>query len=138
MDNLAILCVDDQTVVLEGLIEQLRSNLGDLCEIEAAESGETALEILEELQAEGIEVPLIVADQIMPGMKGDELLIRVHERYPEIVTIMLTGQASEAAISDVKEKANLHCCVRKPWNYEELMGILQDILSSAKVTSDRL
>jgi DNA-binding NtrC family response regulator len=56
------------------------------------------------------------------------LLIAIHEMYPEVVTIMLTGQASDAAIADVKEKANLYRCIRKPWEYEELMNILQELI----------
>ena len=64
----------------------------------------------------------------MPGMKGDEFLIAVHQKCPEIVTIMLTGQASEAAITDVKEKANLYRCFRKPWKYEELMYTIKNII----------
>ena len=70
MSNLAILCVDDQEFIIESLTEQLKRHLGTEYEIEAAESGEEALDILEELRQEGIEVAVIVTDQIMPGIKG--------------------------------------------------------------------
>ncbi len=36
-------------------------------------SGEDALEVLEELSAEQTELPIVIAEQIMPGMKGDDL-----------------------------------------------------------------
>ena len=39
----------------------------------------------------------------MPGIKGDEFLIRVHQKYPKIVKVMLTGQADEVAIERVKK-----------------------------------
>jgi DNA-binding NtrC family response regulator len=61
-------------------------------------------------------------------MKGDEFLIAVHQKYPQITTIMLTGQASKAAIADVKEKANLYRCVRKPWEYEDLMHTIKQVI----------
>lgn len=139
MSKPVIICVDDERLVLDSLKIELRKFFTDRCIYEFADSGEEGLEIVEDLQEEDPDSKkVILSDWWMPGMKGDELLISVHEKYPQIVTIMLTGQASEAAISDVKEKANLHCCVRKPWNYEELMGILENILDFGKVTSDRL
>ena len=77
MKKPTILCVDDEQIVLTSLIDQLIHYVGNNYSIEVAESGEEALEVLEELSKEGIEVPLIISDQIMPGMKGDELLIEV-------------------------------------------------------------
>ncbi|NJL66771.1 MAG: response regulator [Microcoleus sp. SM1_3_4] len=83
MNNLAILCVDDETIILDSFTEQLRRNLGKTCEIEAAQSGKEALELIEELQGEGLEIALVVSDQIMPGMKGDELLRKIHDCIPK-------------------------------------------------------
>ena len=56
---------------------------------------------------------MIISDWLMPGMKGDELLIRIHELFPKVVKIMLTGQADEVAVNRAKELANLHCCLYK-------------------------
>ena len=138
MSKPVIICVDDERLVLDSLKIELRKFFADRCIYEFADSAEEGLEIVEDLHEEDPESrKVILSDWWMPGMKGDELLINVHEKYPSVVTIMLTGQASEAAISDVKEKANLHCCVRKPWNYEELMEILQNVLEPEIVTSDR-
>jgi len=128
MNNLAILCVDDQEVVLESLTEQLSFHLSNICEIEAAESGEAALEILEELQKEGIEVPLIVADQIMPGMKGDELLIKAHARFPKTLHIMLTGQADAQAVGNALNFANLYRYLAKPWDETDLILTVKEAL----------
>ena len=128
MNNLAILCVDDQEVVLESLTEQLSSHLSKICEIEAAESGEAALAILEELQQEGIEVPLIVTDQIMPGMKGDELLIEVYARFPKTLQIMLTGQADAQAVGNALNFANLYRYLAKPWDETDLILTVKEAL----------
>ena len=54
----------------ERAIYALMMSSGTEYEIEAAESGEEALEILEELRQEGIEVAVIVTDQIMQELKG--------------------------------------------------------------------
>ena len=128
MSNIAILCVDDEKLILESLKEQLQRNLGNQYLYEAAESAEEAWEILEELHAEQVKVLIIVSDWLMPDMKGDEFLIRVHQRFPEIVTVMLTGQADEAAIERVKKEANLFCCLNKPWTEDELTHVIRSSL----------
>jgi CheY-like chemotaxis protein len=63
--------------------------------IEIAENAEDGLSIIDEIIRDGHELPLIISDQIMPGMKGDEFLIRVHQILPLSRSIMLTGQAKQ-------------------------------------------
>ena len=38
-----------------------------------------------------------ISDQLMPGMKGHELLIEIHRSSPNTFKILLTGQADERA-----------------------------------------
>ncbi|MGL5062385.1 MAG: response regulator [Microcoleus sp.] len=129
MSDKAILCVDDEEVILESLKEQLKRRFGDRYLYEAAESAEEALEIIQELHADDVEVLVIVSDWLMPEMKGDEFLIEVHKQFPKIVTVMLTGQADEAAVDRAKEQGNLYCCLRKPWSEEELAQIINSTLA---------
>jgi response regulator RpfG family c-di-GMP phosphodiesterase len=65
----------------------------------------------------------------MPGMKGDEFLVQVHRQFPQIISIMLTGQADEKAIARAREEANLSACLYKPWTEEELFKIINSALS---------
>ncbi|NER48997.1 MAG: response regulator [Symploca sp. SIO1A3] len=124
MNEAVILCVDDETVILESLLEQISRHFGEQFSYEAAESAEEALEILEDLHEEGIKIVVIVSDWLMPGMRGDKFLVQVHQRFHDITTIMLTGQADEEAIERAKEEANLYCCIYKPWQEEELINII--------------
>jgi response regulator RpfG family c-di-GMP phosphodiesterase len=64
----------------------------------------------------------------MPGTKGDELLINIHQRYPEIVKIMLTGHADETAVRHTYEQANLAACFGKPWEIEDILSCIQQHL----------
>ena len=68
---------------------------------------------------------MIVSDWLMPGMKGDEFLIWVHEKYPEISKVMLTGQADDDAVERAQDKAQLYHCLQKPWNAKELIETIQ-------------
>ena len=130
MTNLVILCVDDETTILESLKEQLRRNLEDGYEIETAESGEEALEIIAEFEEESMEVALVISDQIMPRMKGDQLLIDVHAQHPEILTVMLTGQANAQAVGNVVNQANLYRYIAKPWEETDLILTVKEALRS--------
>jgi CheY-like chemotaxis protein len=120
MSKKVILCVDDEEMILEALKEQLRRRFGRDYGYEGANSADEAWEVLEELLEDGLEVLIIVSDWLMPGLKGDEFLIQVHQKYPDIVTVMLTGQADQQAVLRAQEQANLHRCLQKPWTEEEL------------------
>ena len=132
MVKAVILCVDDEVVVLNSLKIQLKNEFKDRYLYEAAESAEEAWEIIEEIDVENIDadIILIVSDWLMPGIKGDEFLIKVHEKFPRIVKIMLTGQATEEAIERAVEQANLHRCLYKPWNNEELIETIKSGLAA--------
>jgi response regulator RpfG family c-di-GMP phosphodiesterase len=61
----------------------------------------------------------------MPNMKGDEFLIQVHQRFPDIVKVLLTGHASEEAIERTRKYANLHRYLPKPWDEATLIEALE-------------
>ncbi len=129
MSKPVILCVDDERIVLDSLRTQLAAAFGDAYIYERAEDAEEALDVINDLNEEGIRVILIISDWLMPGMKGDELLIKIHKNYPNVIKIMLTGQADEVAIERVQKHANLHCCLFKPWLESDLLETIKSGLS---------
>ncbi|AFZ20444.1 response regulator [Allocoleopsis franciscana] len=130
MSKGTIICVDDERVVLISLRDQLTHHLGNEYEIELAESGDEALEIFAELQEEEIEIPLIISDQIMPGMKGDELLSNIRIQYPKTLKILLTGQASAEALGNAVNSANLYRYIAKPWDETDLCLTVTEAIRS--------
>lgn len=125
MPKKAILCVDDEKIILDSLKAQLKRNFRRRYLYEFAESADEAWEVIEELHEDEIKILIIVSDWLMPGMKGDEFLIQVHQRFPKIIKVILTGQANKEAIERAKQLANLHRCLYKPWKEEELIQIVQ-------------
>jgi CheY-like chemotaxis protein len=121
MEKGVLLCVDDEQIVLTALKDQLRRAFGSEFHIDVAESAEEALELLDELSEQGHTLLVIVSDWLMPGMKGDEFLIRAHQRFPTVVKIMLSGQAEQAAVDRARKEAGLHEFLAKPWNAAELV-----------------
>jgi class 3 adenylate cyclase/PAS domain-containing protein len=130
MNQKVIICVDDEITILRGLKAELREAVDNDYIIEIAEGGEEALELIEELREEGSEVILIISDQMMPEMRGDELLMRVHIISPKTIKIMLTGQADVEAISNAINHANLYRYISKPWQAEDLKLTVKEAINS--------
>lgn len=119
MNKNIILCVDDEKMVLDTLRTQLTNHYGSRYQCEIAESAEDALELLGEFDQDS--VIIIVSDWLMPGIRGDEFLVQVHQRFPGIVKVMLTGQATVEAIERTTREADLHRCLHKPWKESDLI-----------------
>lgn len=125
-----IICVDDELILLESLRDELRGAFQHQYWIEITDSGESALTLIEELEAEGYEIPLVISDYIMPGMKGDELLKQVHQRLPKTLKVMLTGQATIEAVSNAIHHAQLYRYIAKPWQSEDLRLTVAEAVNS--------
>ena len=69
-----LLTVDDDISVLEALVQDLRRHYGSRYRIIRATSGQSGLEVLEELKRRGEAIALLLSDQRMPGMSGVEFL----------------------------------------------------------------
>jgi diguanylate cyclase (GGDEF)-like protein len=120
-DTGIILCVDDDSTVLNALRSMFASHFGSQLEVEFAESGDEALEIEADLRAQGRELGLVLSDFMMPGMRGDELLVRLHERSPNTVKILLTGQSDLTGVKRAINEANLYRFLEKPFLNEDIV-----------------
>ncbi|WP_347841166.1 response regulator [uncultured Draconibacterium sp.] len=125
MKKKAIVCVDDESIILDSLGEQIRNMFGNEYLYESAENAAEGLEVIEELAEEDIDVLVIVSDWLMPGQKGDEFLIDVHKKFPKIVKVMLTGQADESAVNNAINNADLHAYLTKPWSAQDLEKVIK-------------
>jgi CheY-like chemotaxis protein len=128
MSEAAILCVDDEAPILKALKEQLKRSFGDRYIYEVAQSAEEAWTVIDEMEEDQVQILVIVSDWLMPNVRGDEFLVQVHQRFPKIIKVMLTGQADEAAIERAKQEANLYACLQKPWTEDELQQVIRKAL----------
>ena len=93
-----VLIVDDEKSIRATLAEFVRE---DGHEVRTAE---TAMEALQLIQADPPDV--VVTDVILPRMSGVELLGRIHERFPDVQVIMITGEPTvETAAEAVRRGA---------------------------------
>lgn len=121
-----IICVDDEPVVLRSLEIELSNSFGEAYFLEFAQDGEEALEIIDELVAEGTNITVIIADYAMPRMKGDRLLSLAHEKSPQTIKILLTGQANIQGVTNAINHANLYRYISKPWEARDLALTIQE------------
>jgi thioredoxin reductase (NADPH) len=129
-----LLAIDDDTSVLEAVVQDLRRHYGQDYRIVRAASGGAALDICRQLQERKDIVALFLSDQRMPGMTGVDFLQQALCIYPNAKRVLLTAYAdTEAAIRAINS-AKIHYYLNKPWDppEEKLYPVLDDLLESWK------
>lgn len=128
MSQSIILCVDDEKIVTDTLITQLGTEFGDDYFYEAASDVDEAWDVINEIMDEGNTLKLIICDWLMPLAKGDEFLLDVNSKWPDVKLIMLSGHADESAVDRLKNLVNDFDFVRKPWARETFMPLIRSKL----------
>jgi thioredoxin reductase (NADPH) len=129
-----LLAIDDDTSVLEAVVQDLRRHYGQDYRIVRAASGGAALDICRQLKERSDIVALFLSDQRMPGMTGVDFLQQALTIYPEAKRVLLTAYAdTEAAIRAINS-AKIHYYLNKPWDppEEKLYPVLDDLLEAWK------
>ena len=126
----AIVCVDDDEIVLTVLSYQLKKvlGLGD----ELLEMSKDPLEvpsIIEGLLQDGYQVPLVIVDFQMPVLNGSALIRLLHSKHPELKFVMLSGEASDIQVEALFDDNLLHGFIAKPWSEEDIRRIILPLLS---------
>ncbi len=115
-----LLLVDDEPHVLASLRRLLRKEGWQLL---LAGSGREGLDLLAANR-----VDLVVSDMRMPQMDGATFLKQVRCQYPQVTRLVLTGYAEREAVRRAFDEAGIHEMIAKPWDDEELKGILRGFL----------
>ena len=113
-----ILVVDDESIVRESLRDWLE-NVG--YKVEIAESGEEALRIIRQKK-----IKIMLADLVMPGIDGIELMKEARKIVPTISTVIITAYGSiQTAISAIREGA--HDYIEKPFCPEKVELLIKNL-----------
>ncbi len=127
-----LLAIDDDTSVLEAVVQDLRAHYGQQYRIVRAASGGAALDICTQLKERKETIALFLSDQRMPGMSGVDFLQQALAIYPDAKRVLLTAYAdTEAAIRAINA-AKIHYYLNKPWDppEEKLYPVLDDLLQA--------
>ena len=114
-----ILTVDDDPAVSRAVARDLRRKYGEEHRIVRAESGQDALETLNQLKLRGETVATLIADFRMPQMTGIEFLEEAMDLYPAARRVLLTAYADSHAAIDAINVVDLDHYLLKPWDPPE-------------------
>lgn len=130
MNKPVLLVVDDDPQVLAAVRRDLRAKYRQHYTVLSADSGQEALATVRELKSRGDLLAMVLSDQRMPGMQGNEVLARSREVYPTARRVLLTAYSDiDSAIKAINE-AHLDHYLSKPWDppEERLYPIVDDLL----------
>ena len=116
--NAAVLIVDDEPRIYHALRRALHR---EPYEVLYAPGGEEALAMMAERP-----IDVLIADQNMPGMQGSVLLARVRQQYPDMIRMMLTGDARLETVVAAVNKGEIYRFFTKPCNEAELIISIRD------------
>ncbi|UTV26769.1 response regulator [Photobacterium atrarenae] len=130
MEKLNIICVDDQREVLSAVLNDL-APLNHYFQVEDCESADEALELMDELDAEGEFIAVVISDHVMPGMTGVELLSQVSQdpRFTQTKKILLTGQATHQDTIEAINRARIESYFEKPWKADVLLTTVRSLIT---------
>jgi CheY-like chemotaxis protein len=115
----SILIVDDQRDILRLLHSTLNTLKNADLKIFEAPSGEEAL-----LEATRNKIDLLVADYLLPGINGVELMHKIRARHPEVKVILITGMSDRQA-RDEMLKAGAMAIFDKPIPLADFLDVVE-------------
>jgi CheY-like chemotaxis protein len=119
-----ILLVDDDPVVLQTLAPVLTRMLS--ASVATSESGEWATQLCEEARFD-----LVIADYMLGGMSGLDVLGRLHAVQPEAKRVLLTGHR-EALAGALDSSVTLHAVIGKPYSLKRIRRTLLEVLEGTR------
>lgn len=129
MGKTKLLIVDDEDIVRESLCDWL-SSVG--YKVLAASNGEEALRIIRQKN-----VKIMIADLIMPGMDGLELMKRARNIVPTISTVIITAHGTiQTAIAAIREGA--YDYIEKPFCPEKVELIIRNLVEHHNLVEENI
>lgn len=92
-------------------------------EVILAVDGQDGLELFREHKDK---IGVVMTDQMMPRLKGLELLAEVEESAPDVVRILSTAYTDSEDFENANEKGLIQFLVTKPWDLEKVSGVLEE------------
>ncbi len=123
-----LLVVDDEVDVLESLRHQFHRGYRVL----TSASGQQAIEILL-----NEDVELILTDQRMPGMSGDQFLREARRLKPDAIRMLFTGYADIQAVISAVNEGHIFRYILKPWDSAELEAIIRQGVEQYELLAER-
>ncbi len=127
--DFSILVVDDEEVIRNMILDYLEDDYEVICTQNANE----ALEVLNSRK-----IDLVISDINMPGIKGYELLSKIHKDFPKIKTALITAYNVDEYVRLAKQHGICNIISKTtPFNFNELKAVVNGLLSGEIFGLDR-
>jgi len=84
---------------------------------------ETGEEGLKELRSGAQKIDVVLVDQLMPGLSGEDVLARIHTLDPNLPVVIMTGSATDESTIEQKRQGAFDC-LAKPFTPAELREVI--------------
>jgi len=125
-----ILVVDDELFIRESIADYLEENDYP---VDAAESGEKALEYIEKN-----DYALIITDLSMPGMGGMELIKKTNELCPLVPKIIVSGKGAMGDAVEAIRHGAYDYMIKPVESFEKLLISVQRALERRRLTLNNI
>lgn len=123
-----LLIVDDEPDVLDSLRHLFHRRYRVL-------TAQTGADGLEKLARE--EVHVILSDQRMPGMTGDQFLKSARQTHPDTIRLLFTGYAEIQTVISAVNQGGIFRYIHKPWEPEELEAVVAQAVEQYDLLAER-
>ena len=131
----AIICIDDDPMILQMLNFQIRKRFDMECALlEFFTNPKEAIEEIETLLIERIDIIFLIVDYQMPEINGGELIRIVKNKFENLKFIMLSGQANSTSVNDLLESNLLDKFISKPWSEDTLVSAIKPLLDQFNIS----
>ncbi|BCG24842.1 DNA-binding response regulator [Pseudomonas tohonis] len=126
-----ILIADDHAIMRGGLKQLIEFD----ARLQVAAEAENGAQVLEQLRLG--EFDLLLLDMSMPGLSGEDLISRVHGRYPRL-PILVLSMHNEAQIAQRALRAGASGYLTKDHNPETLLAAIHRVADGGRYLDPRI
>lgn len=123
-DKATVLIVDDEELILQSL-ELVLERYFDVIKVK------DPLQVSDILKNRSVDV--LISDEMMPGIRGCELAEKVHNEYPNICKIILSGNSDKKDIVTAINKGHIFSFLFKPVDINQLLQAVKQGLDHKRM-----
>ena len=124
-----IICIDDDPLILKLLSFQLNKVIEhETTIVECFIDPMEVIENIDSLISHELEVLLLLVDYQMPSINGAELIRNIKQKYPQLKCVMLSGQANNIIVNELRNDHLIEKFISKPWEEGNLISEVNKIM----------
>lgn len=112
-----ILFIDDDANFLQSIEKNIKARFKDVTAVFHNNTDDVIKNI------DNLDYDIIVTDYKMPGLDGKSLIKKIKEKYPEIISIILTAHIEEAVNSKTDDPGTFY--LEKPLEVDDIMQTIE-------------